>query len=147
MNSTALVSTLQTSKEQSQTSRRLQFMRLHGARMVCCLGHSCILDCREDSPTHAHCVGTVLAVLPVASDFIYLWDSLSRKAQKASLGAHVPQQEMKVACWSRDQPQLIIGTTKGTVLLFDASSRRVVQNLPAVHEQVQPAAYRLTSPG
>ena len=54
---------------------------------------------------------------------------------------------MKVACWSKDQPQLIIGTSKGTVLLFDASSKRVLQNLPAVHEQVHPATCWLAEVG
>ena len=86
------------------------------------------------------CAGTTLAVLPVASDFIYLWDTLSKRAQKGLMGAHAPGQEMKLACWSHDQPHLMIGTSKGTVLLFDASSMRVIQNITALHEQVRPTS-------
>lgn len=84
----------------------------------------------------ARCTGTTLAVLPVASDFIYLWDTLSKRAQKGLMGAHAPGQEMIVACWSHEQPHIIIGTNKGSVLLFDASSMRVIQNITALHEQV-----------
>lgn len=86
------------------------------------------------SPTlHA---GKTLAVLPTASDFMILWDSLSKGSQKIALGSHIPQQEMRMACWSKEHAHIMIGTAKGTLLIFDPANKRVLQNIPTVHEQV-----------
>jgi hypothetical protein len=42
-----------------------------------------------------------------------------------------------VLSWSKDHPHLMIGTTKGAVLVFDTANKRVLHNIPGVHEEVQ----------
>lgn len=80
--------------------------------------------------------GATLAVLPAASDFLFIWESSSKRAAKIALGPHIPQQEMMAAGWSADGARLTIGTSKGTILVLDMHTRRVLHNFPGIHEQV-----------
>jgi hypothetical protein len=81
-------------------------------------------------------VESKLAILPAGADFFYLWDTVSKQAEKCSLGAHVPQHELVMAFWSQDGAQVTLGTSKGAMVLYHTINKRIVLNLQGVHEQV-----------
>ena len=78
-----------------------------------------------------------MAVLPAMSDFLCIWDTSTRAAEKVALGAHVHQQELTVACWATDDVQLAIGASKGALVIFDTGLNRIKHNLQGVHERVR----------
>lgn len=87
--------------------------------------------------SHTAATDGTLAVLPAASDFLFVWSSVSKKAIKVALGPHIPQQEMMAAGWSADSTRLTVGTNKGSVVVLDMNTRRVLHNFPGIHENVR----------
>lgn len=81
--------------------------------------------------------GSALAVLPVASDVLFVWDAANKSAEKVSLGVHLQQQELTAACWANDNVQLAVGASKGAVVIFDTGLNRIKHNLQGVHERVR----------
>jgi WD40 repeat protein len=79
----------------------------------------------------------MLVVLPATTDFFFIWDVASRSFEKISLGGHAQQQEMLVACWSSDSTKLVIGASKGALLVFDTTMKKVLHNVQGVHERVR----------
>lgn len=78
----------------------------------------------------------MLVVLPSTADFFFIWDVASRSFEKISLGGHAQQQELLVACWSSDGAKLAIGTSKGALLIFETTTKKVLHNVQGVHERV-----------
>jgi hypothetical protein len=88
----------------------------------------------EDWPLVA--ADNAMLVLPASADFLFIWDVATKAAEKVPLGPHVHQQELTAACWSLDGCQLAIGASKGALLIFDLTTKKIKHNLQGVHERV-----------
>lgn len=78
-------------------------------------------------------------MLPAASDFFFVWDAAAKTFDKVALGAHAQQQDLRVVCWSADSTKCAIGASKGAMLLFDVSIRKILHNVQGVHDRVRTA--------
>ena len=66
-----------------------------------------------------------------------MWDAAAKTFDKVALGAHAQQQDLRVVCWSADSTKCAIGTSKGALLLFDVSIRKILHNVQGVHDKVR----------
>lgn len=67
-------------------------------------------------------VGDLLAILPAGNSCVYLWTASTKEAQK--IDSEFKTQEFTCLAWSKNSVLLAVGTSKGSLLIYNARERK-----------------------